>query len=364
MNVMHILATANTGGIESLCKDYALYSSNRNVFVVLWGKNGITAKEIRQNGGVVIELEALPKDVLPVFYKLCKIVRCYSIETVVVHHASPIMHFYMQLLKVCYHNIKTVAYAHGAAEDMCRQNDLNGLRIRKEILKRSLKKSTRIVAISDAVKKSLVDYFGISENCIDVIYNGTDTSRFISTLANGFHNPIKLIYVGRLIQEKGVQSILEVLSRLPKEQNWILDVVGDGEFRKELEVLTKKLSLENHVNFLGNCSNIPELLNQHDVFIHMPEWDEGFGITIVEAMAAGLLCICAAKGGIPEIITDRQDGILVHSKQELFEVLSNLLAEPNMCRIYRLRENAMVRAQDFDIKQFSKRLDSTICNLK
>lgn len=363
MNVMHLLATAGTGGIESLCKDYSHYSNNNNIFVVMWGKDGASANLIRQDGGVVIELDSKKKDVVKVFLKLNKMIKLYSIDVIVVHHASPIMHIYMQLLKSRYHKLMTVAYAHSAAEGMCRHNDSKGLELRKKVLRTSLKKSTKVIAISNGVKKSLIDYFGVPVNQISVIYNGIDISRFSMNIQKDLNNPVRLIYVGRLIKEKGVQITLEALSNLPKGLKWIFDIIGDGSYRKELEQQVKTLELKDQVHFMGNCGNVPELLKEHDIFIHMPECDEGFGIAIIEAMAAGLLCICRDKGGIPEIMTNEKDGILVHSKEELTEVLSDILSRSDEYHVVKLRENAVIRAKDFDIRQFSEHLDFMICNL-
>lgn len=360
MNVMHLLATAGTGGIESLCKDYSHYSNNNNIFVVMWEKNGVTANLIRQDGGVLIELDSKKKDVLKVFLKLNEIIKLYSIHVIVVHHASPIIHIYMQLLKRRYHNLKTIAYAHGVAEVMCRHNDPKGLIIRKKILELSLKKSTKVIAISNDVKESLVGYLGIPENHISVIYNGVDTSRFTTNIQENLNNPVRLVYVGRLIEEKGVQLTLEALSNLPKGLKWTFDVIGDGSYRKELEQQVNTLEVKNQIHFMGNCVNVPELLKEHDVFIHMPECEEGFGITIIEAMAVGLLCICREKGGILEIVTNGKDGILVHSKEELTEVLTDILSRSEKYEVLKLRENAVNRAKDFDIKQFSKHLDAFI----
>ena len=130
------------------------------------------------------------------------------------------IHIYMQLLKCHYRYLKTIAYAHGSAEDMCRHNDPNGLFIRKIILKASLKRSTKVIAISKDVKNSLIDYLRIPEDHISVIYNGIDTSRFTTNIQKDLHYPARLIYVGRLIKEKGVQLTLEALSNLPKELKW------------------------------------------------------------------------------------------------------------------------------------------------
>ena len=363
MNVMHILATAGTGGIESLCRDYSCYSNNKNIFIVLWGKNGESANVIRKCGGSVIELDSKKKDVLKVFATLCYIVKRYSIEAVVVHHAAPIMHIYMQLLKVRYKSLKTIAYAHGSAEDMCRHDDPKGLAIRKKILEKSLKRSTIVVAISNDVKKSLIAYFGVPENKISVIYNGTDTARFTSEISAIIKKPVRLIYVGRLIEEKGIQNTIKTLSVLSKDYEWIFDIVGDGIYRRTLEELIKALNLADRIHFWGKQSDIPKLLSEHDIFIHMPKWEEGFGITVIEAMAAGTLCICLAKGGIPEIITDREDGILVNTNEELEKVLNSIFADTQDAQLYKIRCNAAKTAEKFSIEHFSEQLDELVCRV-
>ncbi|MDO4942833.1 MAG: glycosyltransferase family 4 protein [Lachnospiraceae bacterium] len=364
MNVMHLLATAGTGGIESLCKDYAIYSENNNIFVVLWGKNDVTACAIRQNGHTVLELNSKKTEIFKVICNLNRIVKKYSIDTVVVHHAAPILHIYMYLLKMRFRRIRTVAYAHGEAKDMCRHNELKGLELRRNILRYSLKQSDKVIAISQAVKKSLEEYLSVPSDKITVIYNGTDTSRFKPDIHTTIKIPVKLVYVGRLIKEKGVQTTIKVLSDLPENLDWTFDIIGDGNYRKKLEQLSERMGLKEQVHFYGTCSDIPEILNNHDIFIHMPLWEEGFGITTIEAMAAGLLCICMDKGGIPEIISNGKDGILVHSEVELSEVLVAVLAGIDRYQIAKLRENAVNKAKDFDIKRFSKQLDSVIYCLK
>lgn len=363
MNVMHILATAGTGGIESLCRDYSRYSKNNNIFVVLWGKNGAAANAMRQAGSVIIEFNSQKRDALNIFIKLFRLVKQYSIDVVIVHHAAPVIHIYMYLLGLKFPGLKTIAYAHGVAEDMCRHNDLRGLKIRKKVLSTSLKKSTAVVAISNKVKESLVSYFGVPAGKIAVIYNGTDTSSFSPDIKSGIHDPVRLIFVGRLVKEKGVQTTLQALNQLPKVYNWKFDIVGDGPYRKDLEKQVKLLDLTDRVHFCGNRKDIPELLRKHDIFIHMPEWEEGFGITVIEAMATGVICICKAKGGIPEIISNGVDGILLYSNKELTEVLKKIISGTDKYSIVKIRENAIIKAQRFSIAVFAEKLDDLIANI-
>ena len=362
MNVMHLLADADTGGIELLCKDYSIYSAHHNIFVVLWGENGIYAKLMRSHGGTVMELHADRKKVTEVYRELCAIVRRYAINTVIVHHPRPVMHIYMHLLKIRFGRLKTIAYAHSRAEDMCRRNVRRGHVLKRVVLALAFRHSTQVVAISNAVRQSLIDYFHVPPRMIKVIYNGTDTSRFVPVMDRKADS-IRLVYVGRLVREKGVQTTLECLSRVPGNLKWTFDIVGDGTYKADLEQQTVSLGLTDRVHFLGIRNDIPDVLKEEDVFIHMPECEEGFDITVIEAMAAGLLCICSAKGGIPEIIKDHENGILVHSGAELTEVLTHILTNDNFESLNLIRMHAIERAEDFDIRTFTKNLDDAISAL-
>lgn len=229
----------------------------------------------------------------------------------------------------------------------------------KTILKLALRKCDQIIAISQSVKKSLVEYLGTPESKIQTIYNGVDTSRFSANNKANMIEPINMIYVGRLIWEKGVQVTIKALSKLPKDIKWRFQIVGDGNYRQNLEELVNRLNLTSRISFLGTRSDVPQLFNNADIFIHMPIWEEGFGIAIVEAMAAGLVCICANSGAISEIIRDGVNGYLVEKENE------NVLAQRIACavrdglenKLQILSEQAVSDARSFSVEKFVNQLD-------
>jgi glycosyltransferase involved in cell wall biosynthesis len=91
----------------------------------------------------------------------------------------------------------------------------------------------------------------------------------------------------------------------------------------------------------------------------MPEWEEGFGITVAEALAAGCLCVCAAKGGIPEIIRDGIDGILVQSASadELEDILLGVIPEYLSGNCRQMQDRAVSRSCEFTIQNYAKKFD-------
>lgn len=362
MKVLHLLASGGIGGIEVLCKEYGNNSKNENYFLFMWGK-GCIAEEMRQCGNHVIELDASKKNLLGPLKKIFELCKKENISTVVVHHSAPILYLYLIAVKRYFPKIKTVAYAHGNAEDMYREKEKKGLWLRRTITKKSLCYADCVIAISNSVKKSLIEKLHIPDEKIMVIYNGVDITKFTRLKKEKYDIP-EIIFVGRLIPEKGVQVLLNSLSRIPETISYHCSIVGEGIHRQTLENLAVEYGLCDKIVFLGNRRDIPELLAQSDIFVHTPLWEEGFGITIVEAMASGLTCICSRSGAISEIIDDKFNGYLIEKnnafqlRELLVEVLQNYYSEYN-CK---MRQSAVEKAQVFSIYNYVNLIDDLIVN--
>ena len=358
---MHLLASGGTGGIETLCRDYAQYSHHENTFVFLWGKDDARYLEMKENGADVIQLNASKKHLFRMLKQIDDIRKSKQIQIVVAHHAAPMEYVYLIWAKKRLDSdIKTIIYAHGNAVDMWRANR-KGAAIRKKILKAAIKHADQIIAVSKSVKRSLEQYFDVSKGKIDVVYNGVDLRRFRpEEISKRRTDCVQFIYVGRLIEEKGVQFTLKALSELPSELKWSFQIVGDGPYRETLEAYCNQLGLEDRVRFLGTRQDVPDLLSQADVFIHMPVCEEGFGITIIEAMAMGLLCICSDNGAIPEIIKNYDNGILVKKNDtvELTHILENLIPNFQSEKYGQMRKKAIEGANNFSIQKFVSSLDN------
>jgi glycosyltransferase involved in cell wall biosynthesis len=98
-------------------------------------------------------------------------------------------------------------------------------------------------------------------------------------------NPFKFLFVGRLSPKKGLQVALKALSDVRGE--WILDVVGDGPMRAELELLSRKLNLDDKVCFWGFRDDADEWLARCSCFL-FPSLEEGMGMTLMRAMQMGV----------------------------------------------------------------------------
>lgn len=172
---------------------------------------------------------------------------------------------------------------------------------------------SHITAISKSVYENIVNA-GFPASRTTVVYNGVDPDKFISH--HGSQNELKtIICVARLLPEKKGQDILiDALAILSKHgEHYRCLFVGaepsdHPEYRQQLIDRAAGYGLE-HVEFLGNRNDIPQLLAQSDIFV-LPSRYEGFGIAIIEAMMSKIPVIASAVDGPKEIIGNNRYGCL------------------------------------------------------
>jgi L-malate glycosyltransferase len=167
-----------------------------------------------------------------------------------------------------------------------------------------------LVGVSEYVRKREAERFGLAERRTRVIYNGVDPQRFTPVKTPSASGALRLLCVAQLIPEKGIHVLLRALS-LVRVADCTLKVAGYGRQEQELKALTRELGLESRVEFLGMRDDVHLLLREADVFVHPAVWEEAFGLTITEGMASGCGVIATRSGGIPEIIDDGENGLLV-----------------------------------------------------
>jgi len=186
----------------------------------------------------------------------------------------------------------------------------------RPLIKLIWQRSSRVVALSEGLRNTARKT--LPKFRYDIIHNGVDIELFrpMGTRSLSDKNGVRLITVSRLVERKGIQYLFRALAELCSEMadnpKLKLLVVGEGNYRSKLEHLRNKLNLERIVEFYGFCPNekLPELYNQADVFV-LPSLTESFGQVFGEAMACGLPIIGTNVGGIPEIVIDNENGLLI-----------------------------------------------------
>ena len=186
----------------------------------------------------------------------------------------------------------------------------------------------KIIALNTAIKAHLVA-MGADENKINIIPNAIDTHLFSPNRKNfletkwGISHPV-ILFVGRLVEDKGVKYLLRAFSEVVQEiPDAKLVIVGKGPQEKELKKLQESLGL-THVFFLGKVETkfMPNIYAGCDVLV-LPSIHEPFGNVVIEAMAAGKPVIGSYIGGMKDTIIHGVTGYHVPPRNA--EQISNFL---------------------------------------
>jgi glycosyltransferase involved in cell wall biosynthesis len=172
--------------------------------------------------------------------------------------------------------------------------------------------------------------------------------------------------VGRLSPVKGIEYLLQAVSLLVHERGMLsiqAVIVGGGPLQRSLETLAQNLAISGHVRFLGERHDVPSLLRLFDVFA-MPSLHEGIPMALLEAMRAGCPVVASAVGGIPEVIRDGDDGMLVPARDP--SALAHAIGTLQASALTRARFSEAGRARvaaEFDAGRMAIRTKEFYLNL-
>jgi glycosyltransferase involved in cell wall biosynthesis len=145
-----------------------------------------------------------------------------------------------------------------------------------------------------------------------------------------------LVFVGRLVSEKGIDLLLRALTRVDAR----LTIVGSGPEEHSLRDLATKLGLYEQVTFVGpkQANEVAEILNQHRILVVPSRYDEPFGVVALEGIACGCVVVGSRGGGLPEAIGPCGVTVTNGDVAALANALRKLLQSADECE--RLRANA------------------------
>lgn len=161
-----------------------------------------------------------------------------------------------------------------------------------------------VIGVSHYVKNQLQGYLPVD---VRVVYNGLPR-KYREWHAGNDGEVKRLLFVGRLTVKKGLQVVFQGLGEL-SEKDWVLDVVGDGPLREDLENMASELGLDGKVRFHGFSEDVENWMQRCDCFL-FPSLEEGMGLTLMQAIHMKVPTLASDLAPVREL-ADRKKGDLV-----------------------------------------------------
>ncbi|HRG60287.1 MAG TPA: glycosyltransferase family 4 protein [Bacteroidia bacterium] len=215
-----------------------------------------------------------------------------------------------------------------------------------------------------AISKDAFDFFYTNLNNhlkkrIHLLHNAIDYQRFY----RGFRNfkldkdgNFRIVSVGSLVDKKNQQFLIDILLALiPLIPHVHIDVLGDGPNHGKIVEKIKKYNLQHKITLHGNVNNVEEFLHQAHLYVH-PATYEPFGLVLIEAMAAGLPCVCLDGRGNRDVIEQDKNGYIFKEQNPTFfaNAIQKLLLNP--IKLQEMSNFAIHYAAKFDMPLYIKRL--------
>lgn len=327
--VLHIVEDLKIGGLERVIASIVLRLDRAKYDLRVWClvRGGEIAEELVEKG-IGVKILGMHSYHNPLhILALSRLIRKENVH--ILHTHGYFGSTFGRLAAILARTPVIIAHAH---------TTYYGFKKRNILIERFLSIFTdKIVCVSQAVNRFVVEVEGISEKKTCLIYNGVgkprlfegDSDSHVDRKSLGFgEKDLVVITIASLTPHKGHKVLIDAASIVAKRhENLRLLIVGDGPLRNKLEAYAKELQLSSKIVFTGQRKDIVSLLKLADFFVLSSTEREGLGIALIEAMAEGLPVIGTKLGGIPEVIEDNVNGLLVEpgSSYDLAAALEKLI---------------------------------------
>lgn len=343
MKIMQIMPEFGLAGAEIMCENliYGLKSLNQELIIVsFYDFHSAITKRLEDNGFKIVYLNKKKGFDFSIFLKLRKLIREEKPDVIHTHryvmpYVIPVVMFNKKIKKI--HTIHSIA---------TKEQGKFGKFLSKIFYKLNI---VVPIAISPLVKETICKVYKLKSCRVPMIFNGIDMSKSIVKDDYSFKNHIKILHIGRFAEVKNHKMIVKAFLNIIKiYPNAILQLIGDGVLKEEIIKLVKELKLQDNVEFIGLIDNVFPYLYNADIFI-LPSIYEGMPITLIEAMTTGLPIVATNVGGIPDMITNEENGVLIKNDiNVLFDALIKFINDKEL-REY-CGNHAKMKAKEFSSK--------------
>jgi glycosyltransferase involved in cell wall biosynthesis len=199
----------------------------------------------------------------------------------------------------------------GQASDIDKMRQNKKLMFTQQMLPMALESDCFIAINKDIVSE--LKAAGVPQQKIIELTNGVEVDEIVAKEDYTLGSPIRIVFVGRLHEQKGVDTLLKAFQLLLEshpQKSLSLQLIGDGPLRNDLVTLAERLGVMPYVDFVGLSDQVLEYLHQADIFV-LPSRAEGISNALLEAMSCALPVIVSQIPGNTDVVEHEKSGLLV-----------------------------------------------------
>jgi glycosyltransferase involved in cell wall biosynthesis len=333
LHVVHGVLSLDVGGLERVVVALVREGVRRGqrVTVACVEKPGTLADQARKAGAGVVSLDKPPGRRAEYVEKATELLTRLNPDAVHTHQIGAAWYLGPWAAE---NRVPVVHTEHG--NQFARQSGTGEVLKARLLYRRTAHWITRFCCVSAEIAAAVTRWWTVPKGIVEVVPNGIALdpppglpSREQVRESLGIPASAKVVgTVGRLTEVKRQDRLLRAVAALPDV--WLL-VVGDGDERANLEQLAGELGVADRTQFAGYQPQPEAYLRAMDVFA-LSSRSEGFPVSLLEAWAAGVPVVSTAVGGIPDVVTDGADGLLVPNGDgpELADALRRALVMPEL----------------------------------
>lgn len=351
MKIIQIMPEFGFGGAEIMCENltYELKKAGHEVVVLSMYDYRSAINERMENGGVDVRYlgkkSGLDFSMIAKMYKIFKKEKPDAIHThrYVMQYAVPAA--IMAGVRRRVHTLHSVASME------------NGRLARK--LNRIFYRYFGVipVALSENVRDTVIEEYGLEKDKISVIYNGVPLDRCIKkTDYTISRDRVEILHVGRYTLAKNHKKLIDAVLRLHENDGRVrLKLIGDGELKEQVAEYIRSLGAQEYIEMYGTTDNVYPHFSKADIFV-LPSVYEGMPMTLIEAMGSAMPIVASDVGGIHDMLTDGETGLLCTSEAEsIYSKLLELISDERL-RKY-CGENAFTASGSFSAETMGEKYE-------
>ena len=347
INVLQIMPEFGLAGAETMCENLCMHLNKDpdiNLTVVsLYDIHTAITDRMEQNGIEVVYLGKKSGLDFSVIKKLAKIMKERKINVVHTHR------YVMQYAIPAAIKAKVPVRVHTVHSEANKEQE-KSKRILSSLFYRLFK--TQPVAISPLIRDTVMQEYGIKKENIPVVFNGINFDKCIEKNNYQTADTFRFLHIGRFMDVKNQKLIIEAISDIKTEgYNVAVDFVGSGETEAECKLLAEQFGVSDSIVFHGSQSNVYPFYTDADAFL-LPSKYEGMPMTLIEAMGSALPIIASKVGGIPDMIKDEVEGVLISADVESLRQAMKAIVDDKDLRC-RYGKNAKKRSDEFSSKRMA-----------